>query len=564
MISLYIIVFVAIPLQSYLLFWFGALSLLTLSFITVLISRNHIVKIIAILTFNIMIGYTTEIIYQHFWNGVLLPVADTNFSIQLVDIILKEGHIFPPQGTFRAITYSYYPVSFIIGALFTQITGTSSYSFAFFVYPLISRLMILLIFFLVARYLLKNTTGAYIATLIFTLNQQLLLFYCGFHYEQIAWIFTLMALYSTFKLWFSKKLIFIPIMVINVFLSAAAHHFTSYILFAFLLSACLLNLYTIVYSKIFTLRRLKSGFKNVFQKTLLPITVILVIKIYMTLQGEKRHVVDILRETVNRILGLSSKPAGFGKFTPWNYSSLEVSIILIGNVALLVFSILAFFLSLKSREITSRLLEILAIANGVLLFTLFMYSPFGGVEAIRFFMPYSLIASLLIGSQLDALFNSQSGYRKLCLTFMLIIVLSSFFSAQVAYSKYHSVNRIGDKPLVLTSYIEPTINFIAKEGDIKPNVKVIAYPLTYFESVYSRLMISSPYSSSPQAAEAISMNGLKLAADGYLILYSPLHSEFVHNFVSPEIRDEWVNSIYQIYFNCSRLYDNEKVAIFHR
>jgi hypothetical protein len=509
-----------------------------------------------VLFFVVATGYLPRILQQFYFSNTLLPIADTNFSMQLVEIIQSTGYLFPPEGSFRGLTYSYYPISFVFGAVFTQVTGLTTDFFAFFIYPLVNYLTILATAYIAIRCLVKSKIGTYTAFCVFALNAQLLFFYSFqvFHYEQIAWSYLLLTIYAIVKSGNDRSHIFVILVSMCSFLCAASHHFTSYILLVCLASSLFLSQYIAIHKKIFGAKILpKEKLNRITWISLLAATIVLATKSFLTFSREGVILSQVLKEIFEALLGL--RTIGTAKFEPWNYNMFELYSIIIGNIALLIVTIFAFLFSLKQQRLSNRLIEVIAIGVGASLFVLFQYSQFRGTVVIRFFMPYTLVASLLIGNYLGH-FTKSGKYRKTVLI-IIALTLATFFLAQLSYVKHD----FGKEPIILTQYVKASMNFILNEGRVKDDI--VACPLGYFERLYSKLDLSPKFHTERTVITAIAIdNGKLLANADYLILYSPLTSEFISNVIEPDLRDEWINSVRNLYFTANKLYDNGKVIVF--
>jgi len=556
----YVVLFLSIICQSSLLFWLGALSLVVLLLTYPLFCKSDSKTLFLILIFVTMIGYVLGIFYQFYYNGTLLPIADTNFSMQLVEILSDKGYLFPPQGSFRGISYSHYPVSFIFGSIFAQVTGLSPYLFAFFIYPLVNYFAILALLYMIARSLIRSRVGAYIAICVFALNAQLLFFYSFqvFHYEQIAWVFLLLTIYATLKSATEKNLVFVILASLSSFLCAASHHFTSYILLVCSLSFLMLIPYAVVHKKIFMKKGiLKENLSRITKISLLISTIVIATKSFLTFPREGLTLSKVFSAILATLLGQSSS-TGVIKFDPWNYNVSEISVILVGNIALFALTAFAFLFSLRHQAFRNRLTEIMALMIGASLFVLFQYSQFRGQEILRFFMPFTFVSGLLIGNFQSSL--TSNSIKKTFFAFF-ICTLAVFFVAQLTFAKYHPISNVGREPVVFTKNVEASMNFILNNGQVRYDI--IAYPLGYFEGLYAKFNITPKFHTETTVAAAIANDGGKLlhTAD-YLILYSPLDTQFISSFIEPELRDKWTFSVHELYLTSNKFYDNGRVIAF--
>jgi hypothetical protein len=556
---LYVILFLSLIFHSSFLFWISVLSSVVFLVAYSLFSNGDKKTLFFIITFCIVIGYVVGLFYQFYYEGILFPIADTNFSIQLVEILSDTGHLIPPQGSFRGVAYSWYSVPFIFGSIFTQVTGLSSYSFAFFVYPLVNYFAILALFYAIVSRLVKENIVRMVAFCIFALNGQLLFFYSTavFHYEQFAWLFFLITIYAMLMFITEKRVLFGILVPLGAFICAASHHFTSYLLLVFMLSFLLLKPYTVIHKKLFRKKIMLQG--NLQRITIMPLLASIIIvatKSYFTFFHEVLPVSQVLQAFIETLIG--SRSIGTSKFTPWDYTAAEFNMIVVGNVALLLLTILAFFFSLRQSKLQNRLLEIIALMVGTSLFILFQFSQFRGQELIRFFMPFTFISSLLIGNLYNAL--NVRRFKKL-FSILLIFSVSIFFVAQITFARHHPISHVESEPDVSTLKVKVSIDYILNNGVV--NDSVIAYPLGYFESLYAKLYISPELPDEILIVSAIATDGKNLlSSTDYIILYSPLDSQFISKFIKPELREDWSFSVQEIYYASNKIYDNGAVVIF--
>lgn len=561
----YLAVFLSVIFQSALLFWLGVIGVLV-SLVAVLIYiDSRFAKLAAIVAFA-SFPHFAKLFYDVYWGGIILPVADTNFSLQLVDLTLQNGHLFPPAGTFRAVTYSYYPVTFIFSAVFAQITGVSPELFAFYIYPLLVEVAISLLFFNIVRVLIKSELVALAATAIMVLNMQLIFFYTSFHYEGMAWVFLLLVIYATLKSLHGQKYLFITISVLGAVLCALSHHLTSFILLAFLLSIGLLRMYAKMHKRIFRRDYDLEEFRNLSVATvLLPSVSILATKLLATFQREEPMFLSYFYQFLNSLFGISEAAIGTSRFNPWDYSMFEIYIVIIGNAALAGAAVVSVIWSLRQGRIQNRFMEILA-TNVFWIVFLVYFSSFGTTYVFRFYMPLAFIASMVVA---DWLFHSRmdlrssfpridagKNYRRKEITACFLIIVVLFFSSQAVMADFDSITQ---EPVIKESAMANCIDFILSR--VSPQTgTILAIPAEDFEAIYARGRIGNPYPAGFLAFEMIIDRNLP-ASLKYLVLYAPLEKDFIVKFIPPDARESWILSVNETRNFSSRIFDNGEVEV---
>jgi hypothetical protein len=548
-------VFSSVVYQSALLFWSGLIIGLASTIVCIFWGKNFKLTYVVIFA---LLTYIASVFNQMYWSNVIVPVADTNFSIQLVNLINSGGHLFAPAGTFRAVSYSYYPVTFLFGSMYSQVTGTNADFFAFFVYPILIKVLTLLLFFNIVAILTKNQSVALAAALLFSLNLQYIQFFSSFHYEGIAWVFLFLSLYYMLKAVNGQKQpnkLFILFSVVAATLCALTHHLTSFILLALLLSIGLLRIYTKFHRKLFKVNNSDGTLGGLsFAAVILPSIAIIATKIFFTFGSEEKMYSSFLFQLINSFFGLSQTSVGLARFDPWDYSSFELSLMIIGNLALFLIVVCSLYLSLRKSRSENRLMEILSL-HGIWIFLIVFFSSFGTTYIFRFYTTLTFISAIIVSDQLFSS-NNRHKIRKEVHVIIFAIVAILFFTSQLIMTYSYT---IAEKPSMDSETINAGINFSLDKASLAAG-NILACPAENFEAIFSRGMINNPYYAGYSPFSMV-MNSQVPSNVKYLVLYSPLNYSFINQHILPKDRANWTDSVNSINGIDSRIYDNGNIQI---
>ena len=119
--------------------------------------------------------------------------TDVSRELRLTSLIIEKGHWQSGMGIERMQYFSYYPLMFVWGAIFSSVTGVSFELLAGLIFRLISILP-LIFFFYSVRHLTEDTNLSLWSTFILSLNEQIFFFDSEYSYESMAIIFFAMIL----------------------------------------------------------------------------------------------------------------------------------------------------------------------------------------------------------------------------------------------------------------------------------------------------------------------------------------------------------------------------------
>ncbi|MEK6968434.1 MAG: hypothetical protein AABX51_07445, partial [Nanoarchaeota archaeon] len=180
---------------------------------------------------------------------------DPNYSYQISQSIIDSGSWKPNVGTGQASVYAYYPGMHFFVVNMSLLMGIDLNSLYFWIFSLLKFAVFPFLIFLIIRELVKPELGLLGVFFYFT-TPSLINFP---HHENFAIIFFTGAILSAILFYNYRKLLYLFSFFICSIMVLISHHFTSYILIAWLFSTILLiSVHNLFINKGY---RLKTNFK---------------------------------------------------------------------------------------------------------------------------------------------------------------------------------------------------------------------------------------------------------------------------------------------------------------
>jgi len=453
---------------NYALMWFTLLSLYTLTALLSLNSKSRSeATLFAILYFFIAVrlGYFLRMLFQ---DGYTVLPADSSFSRYLTVKIIDDGRIMAGRYVGFAKKYCFYPLSFIFSAILLMTTSIPSDVFSGLIYNVIVDICTILVLYLaitifVARLNLRGNLAAF-ALVVFLSNVRFLHLFRQFRYENIAFMHLATLSYLIISLLVNSrtnsisKFISIPLIVSLLAFSIVLSHNVTWFFELLLLSIILM------WYLIFKIYRSNTNTSRAFKIAVLSILLSIVVTsfslAYTMAQSSINLIEIIITEVLLYLEDLEEGPVGLERFNPFDYTELEIGMILIGNILMAVLLTISFLLLFRDAIINNDpyhlLLVMLTGTFGSLSFVIIVFSPFKVTifeRAYLYLLWFGCLLPMYVVSRIK---------RKQLLKPLIIVILMLFFVSQTLIR--HHDRELADNRGFCYGIIYEAGKFLARNG----------------------------------------------------------------------------------------------------
>jgi len=538
--SCFLLLFLGLGYKDANLLWLGLLFLYLCTLYSLLLPLKFSHKSLILVAFlETILLSSSGLEWGHY-----VPSGDTSFWIQVTEIIKEEGRWRIGIGTFRGVSYSQYPVLGILGAIVSTILPLDLITYSRFISTIIP-LITLLFYLLFVREITGSEKVAVLSGLVFASNPHTTVFNIlePYHYEQLSIAYVLMTLYLIQAKFSYRQRATSILLAVLIPLVAMTHHWGSYNLLL-LISAFFLLPLLYSYFKGYASPG-KTQFKGILYIFTYAVAVILAYGIYVSYAMFSLYI-KLIAETSPEIA------SPIIRYNPWDYSILELLIIIAGHLVLIAYGLLGLLKSFKSTKFMNRIVECSFLMGGIYFPTLFLlYSGLTFTYTLRLYPYFFIMISPMVA--LGMLSTNKKVRVTTALT--VLILLSSFSITGI----FHKLNN----PV----YSQTSIVYLATNAiKLEKNTYVIYPPPPFFQIIvaYEELEIPAPSVVTPtiiyKCIDSYNITTLmKTSGSKYLFFYKGwVSSEIDKFFIKPYYNSTFMEIFYKISSNPSLnvVYDN--------